>query len=255
MKALTTLPDFVVWLRPAGWPALPGAVRGRVRALSWFAIAAQPLFVVGWIVGWALEPGYSPVRMYVSELGRIGAADPWIFDVSTVIWGAGFIALGIAMSVALRTRRWSHVAPGLFVLASIFAILCAPLRLDCAASVNRLCRAREEAGLLSWHYYAHQWAAVGIQVALTLTPFALARSAWPGRLARLMLYGALAIVIVSAAVFVTGVGENWDVGLVQRLQLAVVHGWVLLCAAALIVEASSFTRAPDFRWQEEVLSA
>jgi hypothetical protein len=70
------LRGFAWWLRPAAWPALPDAVRRRVRALACLAIAAQVVFVVGWIIAGALEPGYSPVRSYVSELGRRGAAHP-----------------------------------------------------------------------------------------------------------------------------------------------------------------------------------
>jgi hypothetical protein len=238
------LRDFAWWLRPAGWPALPGAVRGRLRALIYFAVASQVVFVVGWIVAGALERGYSPVRSYVSELGRRGAAHPWIFDVSVVVWGVGFIALGVAVAVALRTRRWAWVAPALFVFAGVCAILDAPLRLDCAATISHVCRARETAGLLSWREYGHVWASFGIELSLLLTPFALARSLWPGRLARLVLLGAVVVAIALAVLAGLGgwVGAHspysWDAGLWQRIWLLVVHGWVLLCATALFVEAS-----------------
>jgi hypothetical protein len=236
--------DIAMWLRPAGWPALPDAVRGRVRALAYLAIVAQVVFIAGWIIAGALEPGYSPVRSYVSELGRRSAAHPWIFDVSVVVWGAGFIALGVALAPALRTRRWAWVAPALFVIAGVCAILDAPLRLDCADTISDLCRAREKAGLLSWREYGHIWASFGIELSLLLTPFALARSLWPGRLARLLLVGAVAVAV--AVALLAGLG-GWigahspyrsDAGLWQRIWLLVVHGWVLICATALILEAS-----------------
>src|SRR4029077_5548852 len=136
--------NVAVWLRPAGGPVLAESSRTCVRTLSLFAISAQVLFVAGWTVGWLLERGYSPVRMYVRELGRRGAAHPWIFEVSIVIWGMGFIALAIAMLPALRVRPWARVAPSLFVLAGIFAMLTAALRLDCPDSVSRVCQARAE---------------------------------------------------------------------------------------------------------------
>jgi hypothetical protein len=238
------LRHFVWWLRPTGWPALPDAVRGRVRALACFAIAAQVVFVAAWIIAGALEPGYSPVRSYVSELGRRGAAHPWIFDVSVVVWGAGFIALGVALAPTLRTRRWAWVAPALFVLAGVCAMLDAPLRLDCATTISHLCRAREKAGLLSWREYGHIWASFGIELSLLLTPFALARSLWPSRLARLLVLGGAVVVIALA--LLAGLGGwigahspySWHAGLWQRFLLMVVHGWVLLCATALIFEAS-----------------
>ncbi|HEX5851996.1 MAG TPA: DUF998 domain-containing protein [Solirubrobacteraceae bacterium] len=231
------LSDVAAWLRPAGWPALADASRERVRALAWFAICAQVLFIAGWIVGWLLEPGYSPVRMYISELGRRGAAHPWIFDASIVVWGIGFIALAMALLPALRTRPWARVAPSLFALAGIFAMLDAPLSLDCADSVSRACKARQAAGALSWHHYGHLWASLGIQIALVLTPFALARATWPSRLARLMLIGGVLVALLLGVAFLADFDQNGSAGLGQRVQVLVVHGWVLLCAAALIVES------------------
>ncbi|HEY7934961.1 MAG TPA: DUF998 domain-containing protein [Solirubrobacteraceae bacterium] len=238
------LGELLLWLRPAGWEELGEPPRGRVRALSLFAICAQVLFIAGWIIAGALEHGYSPVRMYVSELGRRGAAHPWIFDVSILVWGAGFVALGLALAVVLRTRPWALVAPGLFVLAGICAMLDAPFRLDCASTISHLCKAREIAGRLSWREYGHIWASFGIEAALLLTPFALARALWPGRLARLVLFGALAVALLLAVLMLLGgwVGAHnshgGHGGLWQRAWMGVVHVWVLLCASALILQAS-----------------
>ena len=237
------LHELAVWLRPAGWPPLSDAARARVWVLAWYAVAAQALFVAGWILAGALEPGYSPVRMYVSELGRRGAAHPWIFDVSVALWGLGFIGLGIALLPVLRTRPWRHVAPSLFVLAGVCALLDGPLRLDCASTISHLCRARETAGTLSWREYGHVWASFVIEASLLLTPFALARSLWPGRLARLVLAGAVVVALLLVLLAVLGgwVGAHNrhgdSAGLWQRVWLLVVHGWVFVCAAALIFEA------------------
>jgi Protein of unknown function (DUF998) len=234
----SALPRVAVWLRPAGWPALPDHERARVRALSWLAISPQVLFIAGWIVGWALEPNYSPVRDYVSELGRRGATNSWIFDVSIALWGAGFITLALALLTALRTRPWARVAPALFVLAGVCAILDAPLRLDCASSMNLSCRARMNAGALSWQHYGHVWAAFGIEVALMLTPFALARSTWPSRLSRLLLYGAIAVGLVLGASSLINFEDEGLAGLWQRIELLITHLWIVLCAATLILQAS-----------------
>jgi hypothetical protein len=244
------LREIGVWLRPAGWPALAEAARPRVWVLAWYAVVAQALFVAGWILAGALEPGYSPVRMYVSELGRRGAAHPWIFDVSVALWGLGFIALGIALLPVLRARPWALVAPSLFVLAGACAMLDAPLRLDCASTVSHVCRARETAGSLPWREYGHVWASLGIEASLLLTPFALARSLWPGRLARVVLVGAVvvALLLVLSAVLGVSVGAHNrhgdSAGLWQRVWLLVVHGWVFICAAALIFEVRGDCRPP-----------
>jgi hypothetical protein len=229
-----------------------------VWALAWYAVAAQALFVAGWILAGTLEPGYSPVRMYVSELGRRGASHPWIFDVAVVLWGLGFIALGVALRPVLRTRAWALVAPSLFVLAGVCAMLDAPLRLDCASTVSHICRARETAGTLSWREYGHIWASFVIEASLLLTPFALARSLWPGRLARFVLVGAVlvAVLLVLSAVlggaFGAHIRQGGHAGLSQRLWLLVTYGWVFVCAAALIFEArvGSGFAPPDNRFRK-----
>jgi hypothetical protein len=214
-----------------------------VQTLASLAIAAQVAFVAGWIIAGALEPGYSPTRSYISELGRHGASHPWIFDASIVVLGAGFIALAFAMAPAIRGRTWARVAPTLFVLAGICAILDAPLRLDCATTLSRVCRAQEKAGSLSWREYGHIWSSFGIELSLLLTPFALARSLWPGRLARLVLLGGLVVLCTLAllAAFGGWLGahspHDSDNGLWQRFWLFVAHGWVLACSATLIFEA------------------
>jgi hypothetical protein len=100
------LRNVALWLRPVGWPLLPDAVRRRTLLLAWAAILAQVVFVGGWVLAGALEPGYSHVREYISELGRHGAAHPWIFTVFVGIWGLGFIALAVALVPSLRTRPW-----------------------------------------------------------------------------------------------------------------------------------------------------
>jgi hypothetical protein len=215
-----------------------------VRALAWFAIAAQAVFVAGWIVAGALEPGYSNLRMYVSELGRRGAAHPWIFDVAVATWGIGFITLGIAILPALAWRPWRRVAPSLFVLAGLLALALGPLRLDCASTANHLCYVQEKAGSLSWREYGHAWVSFALEAVLLLTPFALARSLWPGRLARSTLLGGAMVAVILFVLFSIGLSAGAHThhgaltGLWQRIALLVVHVWVALCAAALIVEAS-----------------
>ena len=228
-----------LWLRPAGWPPLPDGVCRRTLLLSWFAIATQVIFIGGWVLAGALEHHYSPIRQYISELGRSGAAHPWIFSISVAIWGLGFIALAIALAPALRTRPWPKAMPLLFLLAGACAIAVAPLRMDCSPTVSHLCRSREIAGTLSWHHYAHEWASLGIDAFLLLTPFAIARSAWPSRLARLTLSGGLVVLIVWAITFFLLYGHIGGYqGLEERLWALVAQIWTVLCATALILEST-----------------
>ncbi len=232
------LRDVALWLRPAGWPLLPDAPRRRTWLLAWAAILTQVVFVGGWALAGALEPRYSAVRQYISELGRHGAANPWIFVTFVGIWGLGFIALAVALVPSLRTRPWPLAMPLMFVLAGVCAILVGPLHMDCSPTVSAVCKSHEAAGALSWHHYAHEWVSLGINVSLLLTGFAFARSAWPSRLARLVLSGALVLLSAKIVTFVLHDSFVGYQGLEERLWALVAQLWALLCATVLILEAT-----------------
>ena len=232
------LRDVALWLRPAGCPLLPDAARRHTLLLAWVAILAQVVFAGGWVLAGALEPDYSHVRQYISELGRHGAANPWIFTIFVGVWGVGFIALAAAIVPSLRTRPWPLAMPLFFVLAGVCAILVGQLKMDCSPTVSVVCRSREAAGALSWHHYAHEWVSLGIKVSLLLTSFAFARSAWPSRLARLVLIGAFVLLAAGIVTFVLYNSFAGYQGLEERLWALVAQLWTLLCAVVLILEAT-----------------
>jgi hypothetical membrane protein len=196
------------------------------------------MFIGGWVLAGALESHYSAIDQYISELGRNGAANPWIFTVFVGIWGLGFIALGVALVPSLRTRPWPLAMPLMFVLAGVCAVLVGPLRMDCSLTTNAVCRSREAAGALSWHHYAHVWLSLGINVTLLLTGFALARSAWPSRLARLVLSGTLVLLAAWLVTFFLHDSFVGYQGLEERLWALVAQLWALVCAMVLILEAT-----------------
>jgi hypothetical membrane protein len=206
--------------------------------LAWAAIFAQVVFLGGWILAGALEPHYSPVRQYISELGRDGAANPWIFMAFMAIWGLGWIALAIAVVPSLRTRRWPLTMSLFFSLAGVCAILVGPLRMDCSTILSAACRSHEATDGRSWHYEAHIWLSLGIKVSLLLTGFAFARSAWPSRLGRLVLSGALILLAAGIVTFVLHDSFAGYQGLEERLWAFVAQLWALVCATVLILEAT-----------------
>ncbi len=217
---------------------MPDRARRRTWLLAWAAIFAQVVFIGGWILAGALEPRYSAVRQYISELGRRGAANPWLFATFVGIWGLGFIALAVALAASLRTRPWPWAMPLLFALAGVCAVLVGPLQMDCSPTVSAVCKSREAAGALSWHHYAHGWLSLGINVALLGTGFAFARSAWPSRLGRLVLSGALVLLAAWIVTFILHESLAGYQGLEERLWAFVAQLWALLCATVLILEAT-----------------
>jgi hypothetical protein len=202
--------------------------RSTARALVWAAFAGQALFFASWIVAGALEPHYSHIDSYVSELAARDAAHPWIETVGIAAFGLSFISLGAALSAALPRRR--TLAAAVFALAGLAAICAAIFPLECAPTVSHQCRALQDAGDLSWQHYAHLWASFANVVFLVLTPFALARALWPGTTAAVLLACGATGIVIGAATQLGGEQRGAE-GLIQRAGLTVVLIWVLLVGA------------------------
>jgi len=232
------LRNAALWLRPAGWPLLPAAARHRTLLLAWAVILAQAVFLGGWILGGGVEPHYSAIRQFISELGREGATNPWIFMTFMAVWGLGWTALAVAVVPSLRTRPWPLAMTSMFALAGVCAILVGPLRMDCSTILSAACKSREATVGRSWHYEAHIWLSLGIKVALLASGFAFARSAWPSRLGRLVLGGALVLLVAGIATFILHGSFTGYEGLEERLWAFVAQAWALACATVLILEAT-----------------
>jgi hypothetical membrane protein len=214
--------------------------------LAGFAIVAQIVFVGGWFAGGALEPRFSQVSQFISELGREGAANPGIFTAFMTVWGLGLFALAAAIVPSLRTRPWPLGMPVCFMLAGVCAIAVGQLQMDCSPILSAACKSREATGELSGHHYAHEWISLGIKVSLLATGFAFARSAWPSRLGRLVLGGALVLLVAGIVTFLLHNSFVGYKGLEERVWALVAVAWALLCAVVLILEATL---------QQSVLSA
>jgi hypothetical protein len=136
-----------------------------------------------------------------------------------------------------------------FALAGACAILVGPLRMDCSTILSAACRSHEAAGGRSWHYEAHIWLSLGIKVALLASGFVFAHSAWPSRLGRLVLAGALLLLVAGIVTFILHDSFTGYKGLEERLWAFVAQAWALVCATVLILEA---TLTPDRLQAHEV---
>lgn len=206
--------------------------RSTARALVWLAFAAQAIFFASWIVAGALEPHYSHVDSYVSELAARDAAHAWIVTVGIVALGCSFLALGAALPAALVRRR--GLAAASFGAAGVAVILAAAFPLDCATTISHQCKALQDAGDLSWQHYAHLWLGLANTVLLVLSPFALARALWPGTTAAVLLsVGTTGLGIGVLSTFGQSASGAAD-GLIQRLGFVVVLIWVLLVGSWIL---------------------
>jgi Protein of unknown function (DUF998) len=213
---------------PAGSPAASFA-----RPLAWTALAGQLLFIGSWIVAGALEPGYSHIEQGVSELAARDAQNPWIVSAGTVALGLSIAGLSLGLLAVLPRRRATRVAAALFGLAGLMFALGGVFQLDCGMSQDR-CLDRWHAGELSREHDAHLWVGLGFDLALVLTPFALARSLWPRPSGLLALAAGINGVIVLVAFQALAASDIAAWGLAQHVGLAVVCLWVLMVATGIL---------------------
>ena len=203
-----------------------------IRRLAWLALAAQPVFVATWVVAGALQPGYSHLDSGVSALGARDAAHPWIVNTGIVLLGLSIAALGPCVIAVLPRRRAARVAAALFVASGVVFALIAAFPIDCDLA-HHACRARHDAGQLSWRTDAHLWASLVFDLLFIATPFALARALWPGPTALAALGAGIFGVEFTVASFVAG-GAGAAGGLVQRLGFIPLHAWVVIVAMGVL---------------------
>ncbi|MEA2429151.1 MAG: hypothetical protein QOF37_2779, partial [Thermoleophilaceae bacterium] len=210
-------------------------MKRTVRLLAWFAIAAQVAFVASWVAAGALTSGYSGSRSGVSALAADGMPYAWLAMAGMVVLGLGVAALVPGVRAVLPRRRAATVAAVLFAIAGAGVVVAAFARLDCDFA-RHACATSFDAGRLSWQTSAHVWAGFVTSLALIGTPLALARSLWPSPVALLAGgAGVISLALMALGLILFQAGGSPE-GIVDRVQFAALHTWVVLVAAGILHE-------------------
>jgi hypothetical protein len=205
-----------------------------VRALAWFAIAAQLMFVAAWVVAGAIEDGYSHLDHHVSELGADTAANPLLMNVAIVVLGLGIAALAPALLRVLPKRRATSVAVALFLLAGLATVVGGLFNADCSNAVDADCQQRWDDWTVDTQAKIHGWAAFVAQLFFVATPFALARALWGRRVAAPVLAAGIGGLLLGLGLnALLGVDHAPD-GLTQRLGMGLIHAWVSFVAIGIL---------------------
>lgn len=228
-----------------------------IRRLALASIAGQLIWLAIALVAGLLEPGYSEIRDAVSVLGARNAAHPWLFDVGVAIWGTSFIAAAAALLLDRSRGLRGWLGPALIALTGLAQILDGfPFPADCRWTIDPGCRAREEAGHVSWQHLAHGWTYFLGAIVILLSVFAMAwRFRGDRRWGRADLLaagsGLLGLAIFGALFFATVNEMHGHYGLVQRLALAAGGLWVFALAIGLL---AIYGRSDDpaFRFVESI---
>jgi hypothetical protein len=161
-----------------------------------------------------------------------------------VVFGLSVAALGPALLPVLPRRRSASVAVGFLVVAGVGLASVGVLPIDCSFADER-CRELSDAGELSWQHYAHLWVGLAIQVSLSVTPFAIVRALWPRPDAIAVLVGAIPAVLFGIVAIPLYELDATPSGLLDRVQFAIVHVWVLLVAGGVLHATRPEPRMPE----------
>ncbi|MGQ0797050.1 MAG: DUF998 domain-containing protein [Methanobacteriota archaeon] len=97
-------------------PSIPprlGAASGIAAVVAWTAL---------YLTSVALDPGYSVIENYLSDLGHPTAPGNWAFNAADLIAGILFIPFALAVGQVLRTRL-GWIGSMLMVLAGLALVL------------------------------------------------------------------------------------------------------------------------------------
>jgi len=201
------------------------------RLLATVAVAGQLSFVAAWIVGGAIQPGYSTADQTVSELFSRTADHPLVLWIGLAGLVPSYLATATSLHRALGSRGRAAVA--MFTLAAPLVTLVLLSPLDCMTNGSAGCAARVDAGTVSATHDLHNLAAVALQLLLVATPFAVAFAVRGSRLVSWALgFGVLGVATI-LAVGASGPGQD-GYGIAQRATFGFVNLWVIAIALAAI---------------------
>ena len=208
--------------------------RTGFRRVGAIAVAGPVVFTVAWLVAWAVQDTYSPRREDISALAALDAQQPWLMVVGFVALAVGVVALGIGLSRAVEGGKAARVGALLVLIAGLGILVAGFARNDCSSELAA-CKARIDAGDVSWHHGVHDAVSGLVFLAFVVAQLVLARAfrrdpSWRDLRAYSIVSGALTLALL--VLFGTGATDDWN-GLVQRAFLAVLFAWTIVLGMRL----------------------
>jgi hypothetical membrane protein len=207
------------------------------------AALAYSSFLLAGPLGSRLDPRSS----YVSELGVPTQPASWFFRSSDVVAGALMVVLALALRGSLPGDWRRGVGVTALGLAGASSVFDGWNPIECAPSIDRACRLREDAmGLLGQLREPHTVSSVTGVVAAIASMAALGHL-----LASVRTHRRLGRCGLAAAVLATGLAlaelplttAEPGVGLLERLFVLCVSAWIAALALLLLHELLGFPRA------------
>jgi hypothetical protein len=168
-------------------------------------------------------------------LAAVDAEFPWIMIVGLVVCGVLTAAFAVGLSLSVPGSR---SGPAVVGLAGLGMVALGVLRNDCS-SLTEPCKARVEAGAVSWHHRAHDLLSAPVFTAAVVAPLLMA---WGFRtetqLKPIALYSITTAAALAVLFALGGVDAfpAWD-GAIQRAAVVVASLWLEVIALRLLRQA------------------
>jgi hypothetical protein len=179
----------------------------------------------------------SPLDPVISLISELEARDQpgggW-FRWASLLAGAAAVVFAAGLSQRLPPGRLGLAGCWAVAVFGLAGMADALMPMDCAPSVDEVCRRQEAGGALSWMHEGHTWSSVvgivGLLVSMSLLGWHLRHhSGW--RLASLVgLVGCAALSAWSAIVSVMTIEYLPTLGLAQRIQVLAIAAWMAVLA-------------------------
>jgi hypothetical protein len=208
----------------------------EVPAFAWVLAALAGLTYAFWVLQFPLNPELDPVNGYVSELSASDQPYHLLFSAGDFVSGLLTIVVVAAVLRAVRPRGYALTGWVALVLFGAFSIADSLFAMDCAPNSDTGCALRERAGKVSFAHQFHSVTSVAVVTAGILSLVALTIAArrdrrWPviARWSWLLLLAETVTATATLPLMYFGA----FLGVVERVQVAIVSVWLFVIAAQL----------------------
>jgi hypothetical protein len=207
-----------------------------VPVFAWLLAALAGLTYGSWVLQFVVNPALDPVNGYVSELSASDQPYHYLFAAGDLVSGLLTITVVVAVLRAVHPRGYALVGWLALVVFGVFSIADSLFAMDCAPNSDTTCALRERAEKVSFAHQFHSVTSVcavtaGIVSLIALTIAARRHRRWPV-LAR---WSWLLLVVETVAAVTTLPLMYFGVllGVIERVQVAVLSLWLFVIAAQL----------------------
>jgi hypothetical membrane protein len=230
-----------------------------VPAFAWWSAALAGIAYASWVLQLPLNPGLDPVNGYVSELSASDQPFHYLFAAGDFVSGLLTIVVVAAVLRSVRPRGCALAGWLALVVFGVFSIGDSLFAMDCAPNSDTTCALRERSGTVSFAHQFHSVTSVcvvtaGIISLIALTIAARRNHRWPviARWSWLL----LVVETVTAAATLPLMYFGVLLGVVERVQVAMISIWLFVIAAQLHADrrrarpVRSPARTAPARWTE-----